>query len=253
MAPAPLPEMMACLLQPARYPHPVDQVSLIETHGAWVLLAGAFAYKIKKPVALSFMDFSTLDKRRQACEAELRVNRQFEPEAPAQRLYLSVLPITGTVANPVLGGDAADALEWAVQMRRFPECDRLDHVAGRQALTPDLLQGLARHVARVQSSAPVAAAPSSWGRADDVATFARDNFPPLPPLMPKSVTCAAPLHTVTPTLRLLAAAGYRLCHARCPRRGSWQAPGHPSLLTVRFLFPQCDGHAITVLSAIRRF
>jgi len=71
--------------------------------------------------------------------------------------------------------------------------------------------------------------------------------------MPLSVTCAAPLHTVTPTLRLLAAGGYAFCHARCPRRGSWQAPGHPSLLTVRFADPQRDGHATIVLSAIRRF
>ena len=72
-------------------------------------------------------------------------------------------------------------------------------------------------------------------------------------LMPLPVPGAAPLHPVTPTLRLLAPAGCRLCHARCPLRGWGQAPGHPSLLTVRFPDPQGDGLAITVLSAIRRF
>lgn len=175
MLPA-LPPLITALLEPSRYPHPVDRVSLVQTHGAWVLLAGDRAYKIKKPVALSFMDFSTLDKRRAACEAELRVNRRFAPADPALQIYLSALPITGSHTAPVVGGKPSQAIEWAVQMRRFPEADRLDHVAGRGELTSAMLQALARHLTVFQRNAAVAGADSPWGMPGDVAGFARDNL-----------------------------------------------------------------------------
>ncbi|MFP5467090.1 MAG: hypothetical protein ACLGG8_06120 [Gammaproteobacteria bacterium] len=171
-----VPPLIDALLEPSLYPHPVDRVELMQTHGAWVLLAGDHAYKIKKPVALPFMDFSTLDKRRTACQAELRVNRRFSPADPALQIYLSALPITGTPRAPVIGGAPSQAIEWAVQMRRFPEADRLDHVADRGELTPGMMQSLARHLAAFQAGAAVAGPGSPWGTPDDVAGFARDNF-----------------------------------------------------------------------------
>lgn len=171
-----VPPLIDALLDPARYPHPVDRVELLQTHGAWVLLAGERAYKIKKPVALTFMDFSTLDRRRSACEAEMRVNGRFAPADQAARIYVAALPITGTPQAPVIGGDPSQAIEWAVQMRRFPEADRLDHVAARGELTLPMLQALTRHVADFQATAAVAGADSQWGRPDDVTGFARDNL-----------------------------------------------------------------------------
>lgn len=190
--PVAVPPLIAALLNPARYPHPADRVELLQTHGAWVLLAGNRAYKIKKPVALSFMDFSTLDKRRAACEAELRVNSRFAPPDLAARLYLAALPITGTPQAPVIGGDPSQAIEWAVQMRRFPEADRLDHVAARGELTLPMLQALARHVAGFQATAAVASLDSPWGRPEDVAGFARDNLASLR----STLTDDTDLHTV---------------------------------------------------------
>lgn len=171
-----LPELITALLATTRYPHAVDRVELMQTHGAWVLLAGDRAYKMKKPVALPFMDFSTLDKRRTACEAELRVNRRFAPADPAAQIYLSALPVTGTPTHPVIGGDPSQAIEWAVQMRRFPETDRLDHVAERGELSATMLQTLARHLAAFQRGAAVAGVDSPWGTPEDVAAFARDNL-----------------------------------------------------------------------------
>ncbi|MBK7655050.1 MAG: hypothetical protein IPJ18_07830 [Betaproteobacteria bacterium] len=85
------PPLIAALLAPGRYPGDVRSVELVETHLSWVLLAGEFVYKIKKPVSLQFLDFSTLARRRQCCEDELRLNRRFAPD-----LYLEVLAITGT-------------------------------------------------------------------------------------------------------------------------------------------------------------
>src|SRR5712691_5876826 len=90
-----------------------DRVTVIETHISYVLLTGQYAYKIKKAVDLPFLDFSTLTARRRYCHEELRLNR---PLAPS--VYLDVVPITGTVAAPVIGGDGP-VLEYAVRMRQF--------------------------------------------------------------------------------------------------------------------------------------
>ena len=75
-----------------------SRVELIETHISWVLLAGAYAYKIKRPVRLSFVDFSTLALRRHFCDEELRLNRRFAPQ-----LYIGVVPITGNRSGAALG------------------------------------------------------------------------------------------------------------------------------------------------------
>ena len=72
-------ELINALQNSALYNHPIKYFSVIETHISWVLLTGSFAYKIKKPVSLGFVDFSTLDKRQHYCNEELRLNRRFAP------------------------------------------------------------------------------------------------------------------------------------------------------------------------------
>jgi len=180
-----LPPLIQALLEPARYAalqaQPVARVELMETHGAWVLLAGDFAYKIKKPVRLPFMDFSSLALRRAACEAEIRVNRRFQQhDRPATHLYLDVLPIVGTPEQPRWGapghGDAAQAIEFAVRMRRFDEAARLDHLCERGALTPAHMEALARRMAAFQSRAAVASNGQPWGHAAAAMRWPRDNF-----------------------------------------------------------------------------
>ena len=99
-----LPALISALLHAERYPHPASDVQLVQTHISWVLLAGEFAYKIKKPVTLPFLDFSTLEKRRVCCFDELRLNRRFAPD-----LYLDVVSIVGTPQQPLLGGSGQAA------------------------------------------------------------------------------------------------------------------------------------------------
>ena len=180
-----LPPLITALLEPARYaavqPQPVARVELMETHGAWVLLAGEFAYKIKKPVRFPFMDFSTLALRRQACETELRVNRRFQNlDRPATQLYLGVLPILGTPRQPRWGEpgklDAGKPIEFAVQMRRFDEAARLDHLCERGALTSEHMTGLARRMAMFQARAAVAGKGQPWGHPTAAMRWPRDNF-----------------------------------------------------------------------------
>ena len=108
------------LLRPGAFGRDVGDIELVETHISWVILAGDYAYKIKKPMVLDFLDFGTLEKRRHYCEEEIRLNR---PWAPA--IYLDVLPVTGTRDRPQMGGDG-EVLEYAVRMRRFDQSLRLD-------------------------------------------------------------------------------------------------------------------------------
>jgi aminoglycoside phosphotransferase family enzyme/predicted kinase len=111
--------LLQALSDPAAYPHETVEIQVVETHISWVILTGDFAYKIKKPVKLSFLDFSTLELRRYFCEEELRVNRRTAPD-----LYLCTVPI-GAVADGIRIG-AEPAIEYAVKMRQFPYEARLD-------------------------------------------------------------------------------------------------------------------------------
>ena len=132
---------------------------LIETHISWVLLAGEDAYKIKKPVRLSFVDYSTLAARRRFCDEELRLNRRLAPS-----LYLDVAPIVGTAAHPRLGGNGR-AIEYAVHMRRFPEACLFSQMLERGALGPRHIDELASHLAAFHAAASRAVPDPAFGSA----------------------------------------------------------------------------------------
>ena len=106
-----------------------------------MLLTGEFAYKIKKPVDLGFLDFTTLESRRHFCDEELRLNRRLAPD-----LYLDVVAIRGSAAAPTLDGDGP-VLDYAVRMREFPQDALLPQVLARGALTAALVDALAAEVA----------------------------------------------------------------------------------------------------------
>jgi|JI6StandDraft_1071083.scaffolds.fasta_scaffold15761_2 aminoglycoside phosphotransferase family enzyme/predicted kinase len=173
-----LPPLIATLLEADRYPDPASGVELIETHASWLLLAGAFAYKIKKPVLLPFLDYSTLAKRQACCEAELRLNRRFAPD-----LYLQVVAIAGTAADPQIGG-SGEAIEFAVKMRRFAEAGRLDRLCGRQKLHAKQMSALAATIAEFHEQAAVAPASTHFGEPEQVLAPALANFAELAPLLP---------------------------------------------------------------------
>jgi aminoglycoside phosphotransferase family enzyme/predicted kinase len=113
------PSLPEALRDPRCYGPGVDEVRLVETHISWVFLTGRYAYKVKKPVKLPFVDFSTLKLRKRFCDEELRVNRRFAPE-----LYRRVVPIGGTLDAPRIG--RTPAFEYAVKMLEFPSGARLD-------------------------------------------------------------------------------------------------------------------------------
>ena len=171
------PPLICALLDANRYPHPATRVDLIETHASWLLLAGEFAYKIKKPVTLPFLDYGTLALREACCRAELALNHRLAPD-----LYLDVVPIGGSPTQPQIG--ASPAFEWAVRMRRFDEDGRLDHMAARGELQPGHLSQLAATLCAFQQAAAVAAPDARFGAAEQVLAAARENFVELRQLFP---------------------------------------------------------------------
>src|SRR4051812_45840301 len=136
--------------------HGGDPVKRIDTHAATVFLAGSRALKIKRAVRFPFLDYSTLEKRKQACEAEIEVNRPF-----ASELYRGVVAITREPDGKLALGGSGGIVEWAVEMQRFDEHATLDHLARAGTIDAQLARALARAVITAQAkSQPVE--PDPW-------------------------------------------------------------------------------------------
>ena len=148
----------------------VGAVGVIETHISVVLLAAGRAYKLKKPVDLGFVDFTTLPRRRHFCREELRLNRRLAPQ-----LYLSVLAVTGSMRAPRLGGRGR-AIDYAVEMRRFPEDALLADALAAGRLTGEQIDALAGCIADFHQGLPALSPDSPYGRPRDVLRATRDNF-----------------------------------------------------------------------------
>ena len=170
--------LIDALRDPSCYPHPAQRIDVIETHISWVLLTGDYAYKIKKPVTLGFLDFSSLEARRHYCNEELRLNRRTAPQ-----LYLDVVAITGSVARPAVGG-AGDVLEYAVRMRQFPEDALLDRMARGTRLQPHHLDHLAQLLAQFHSRIGRAGADTAFASPQCVLDNASRNFSEIELLAP---------------------------------------------------------------------
>src|SRR6187549_138348 len=103
---------------------------LVETHISQVFLRPGTVWKVKKPVNLGFLDFSTLEQRRVACEAEVRLNSRLAPG-----VYRGVVPVTRTPDGHHHLGDAGEVVDWAVEMLRLPEDRRADVLLREGRLT----------------------------------------------------------------------------------------------------------------------
>ena len=145
-----LPALISALRAPGCFDHRIDRITVLQTHISYVLLTGPYAYKIKKPLSLPFLDFSTLEFRKHYCDEELRINRRLAPE-----LYLGVVPITGSPQAPRVNGEGK-AIEYAVKMVQFPDADRLDRVADRGELGDPLVAALARKIAAFHEAVALA-------------------------------------------------------------------------------------------------
>lgn len=168
------PDLIRALRNPAAYPHPVRDLQVIETHISWVILTGDFAYKVKKPVVLGFLDFSSLERRKFFCEEELRVNLRTAPD-----LYLDVVPI-GLADGGVRIG-TGPAVEYAVRMRQFPHDSRLDRCLQAGILDREQMRVLAVAIARFHEGLPPRDAADAAFEIERATRPARNNFLHLEP------------------------------------------------------------------------
>ncbi len=146
-------------------------VERAETHASWVFLDGDSAYKVKKPANLGFLDFSTPEKRRLACEAEVRLNRRLAPD-----VYRGVVPITRSPdGRHRLGGDGP-AVDWAVHMRRLPDEQRGDVRLRTGRLDAADLERVAATLAAFHADARCDDETARFGTADAVGVNVRENF-----------------------------------------------------------------------------
>lgn len=169
--------IVAFLEDPAT--HGGAPTSRIDTHAAMVFLAGDDVYKVKRPVKYAYLDFSTPERRKAACDRELEVNRAYAGE-----IYHGVVPITrDTAGGLTIDGDGVP-VEWAVHMKRFDETATLDRTILDGRLPADVLDAIADRLAEAHS---VAQRRDGAPWIDDLANYLDDNaasFAAAPDLFP---------------------------------------------------------------------
>jgi len=155
---------------PAVYPHPVAGLSIIETHISWVVLTGDFAYKIKKPVNFGFLDFSTLEKRRNNCEQELRLNRRLAAE-----IYLDLVTIKSRPGGLLIEGEG-EIVDYAVKMRQFPQSAQMDNRLAHGGVRLVDMDSLAHYIASFHQSIPAASVATVYGDQQHIYQPVEQNF-----------------------------------------------------------------------------
>ena len=163
-------QLIAALQDSALYKHEVSAISVIETHISWVLLTGKYAYKIKKPVKYSFVDFSTLEKRKFFCYEELRLNRRLAPN-----MYLDVVAIYGSLEHPSFSKSNV-VIEYAVKMQQFSQQSLLDYLSAHDQLLKQYIEDMAKEIAEFHIAIDKATQPGEFGSPQDIKFWVNDNF-----------------------------------------------------------------------------
>ena len=162
--------LIDALSLPEAYPHPVDSIRVLQTHISVVFLTGCFVYKIKKPVRMNFLDFTTLEQRHHFCQREVALNRRLAPS-----VYVDVVPITQQNGTLRIGG-TGPVVDWAVKMRQLPEGNTLLAHLERGTLTSEMLKALGKRVATFHARAESDPKLALLGRAEAVLKNALENF-----------------------------------------------------------------------------
>lgn len=162
--------LVSAMRQPGFYPHPAARVELRETHISSVFLAGEFVYKIKKPVYLEFLDFSTLAKRHYYCTQEVSLNRRL-----AKGVYIGVVPITFKGGHYYLDGPG-EIVEYAVMMHRLPDERSLLQLLRHKQTDPVSIENLTRLLAEYYQRSPTGDAVNQFGSLEAIRANCEENF-----------------------------------------------------------------------------
>lgn len=176
------PRIVADLLRPDAYEPPADDLHLHETHSSWVVLAGPYAYKLKKPVNLGFLDFTSIERRRADCAEELRLNRRFSPE-----VYLDVVEVTEHDGHYRIGGEPGSG-EPAVWMRRLPEEGMLPAKLARGDVDMRLARRIGRTLAKLHGRAETGPDIDAYGSPSSVIANWQENFNQMGPFVGRTIS-----------------------------------------------------------------
>jgi aminoglycoside phosphotransferase family enzyme/predicted kinase len=160
------------MLRPEFYPHNPRDVTIVQSHISYVLLAGDDVYKLKKPVRFSFLDFSTPALRRHFCHEEVRLNRRLAPD-----VYRGVVAICQRAGEYRLGCEEdPDAVEYAVHMQRLPHYRMLDQLLNRRLVTPEMIDAIAARLAEFHARADTGPEVSANGAPAAIWRVLEDNY-----------------------------------------------------------------------------
>jgi aminoglycoside phosphotransferase family enzyme/predicted kinase len=166
-----LPPHIGALRRKSAYPRPPHSIELVQTHLSFVFLVDQEVYKVKKAVDLGFADFSSLEKRRRACDAELRLNRR----GCEGGVYLDVVPITSSGGRFHLGGEGTVA-DYAVHMKRLPQDGMLDVLLSQSRVDFEMIGQVAARIAQMHGLAGRSARITRIGGASTFGKNWRDNL-----------------------------------------------------------------------------
>jgi aminoglycoside phosphotransferase family enzyme/predicted kinase len=212
--------------------HGCATIERIDTHASIVFLAGPRAYKLKRAVRFDYLDFSTSERRRILCEAEVRLNRRTAPS-----LYRGVIAITRQDDGSLALAGSGRPVDWLVEMNRFPQEALLDRLAAAGALGTELMSPLAAAIAEFHRSAEHrpdhgGKAGMSWvidGNAAGFAEFGRACLDPSATYRATDDACRA-LERQAELLERRRASGFvRQCHGDLHLRNIVLLDGRPTL------------------------
>ncbi|OGN97175.1 MAG: hypothetical protein A2Y89_03885 [Chloroflexi bacterium RBG_13_51_18] len=165
-----LPELIQALLDPKAYPEPPEQVEMVQTQISYVFLAGEYVYKVKKPMDMGFLDYTTLEKRLHYCQKEIELNKRLCADA-----YLGVVPISKEKGHYLVGGKG-EAKEYAVKMRRLPQDAMMDVLLKEKKVTPEMVDKVAGIIADFHKKAATSEEITRLGGIDAVIQNTTENF-----------------------------------------------------------------------------
>jgi aminoglycoside phosphotransferase family enzyme len=165
-----LPEMVQALLDPKAYPDAPQRVEMVQTQMSFVFITDDYVYKVKKPVNLGYLDYTTLEKRRFYCQQEVELNRRLCAD-----VYLSVVPIIKHKDSILVEG-RGKAMEYAVKMRRLPQEAMMDVLLASNQVSPQMVTGVAYKLAEFHRSAETSANISTFGDLNTIIQNTDENF-----------------------------------------------------------------------------
>jgi aminoglycoside phosphotransferase family enzyme len=164
------PSLVKALLKPETYPHSPKKVELVQTQMSFLFLTGDYVYKVKKPVDLGFLNYTTLEKRRFFCHQEIELNRRLCPD-----IYLEVVPIVSSQGQIRLGSEG-ETIEYAVKMKQLPRERMMDSLLRLNLLTEEMVVRVAEKLAGFHDKARTSPEISTYGKLDAITINTEENF-----------------------------------------------------------------------------